>query len=97
MRCFLRGAVIRAGGDDATEHCRNCYRHNTRIEVEHTDQNGDENSPTANHENPPGEDKLATAFNPGGELINLLLEPHDLVMMVRIVHWPTTALLWALK
>src|SRR5215470_16381901 len=92
MRCFFCGAVARAGGDDATEHSRNCYRHNRWVELERTNQNGDENRSAANHEDPPGEDKLATAFNPGRELIHLFLEPHNFVAIARIVHRPTTTL-----
>src|SRR5262249_31937921 len=86
MRCFFRSAVTRPGGDDTAEHCRKCNGHNRGIELERTDQNSDENRSTANHDDPPGQDKLAAVFNPGGELINLLLKPYDLVAIVTIVH-----------
>ena len=68
------------------------YRHNRWVQLERTNQNGDENRSAANHEDPPGEDTLATAFNPGRELINLFLEPHNLVAIAGIGHRPTTTL-----
>src|SRR5262249_61147991 len=86
MRSFFRSAVTRSGGDDTTEHCRNCHGHNRGIELERTDQNGDENRDTANHDDPPSQDRLAAVFNPGGELINLLLKPSYLGALVTIVH-----------
>ena len=37
------------------------------------------------HGDPSGQDEFAAAFDPGGELINLRLESHDLVAIVAFV------------
>jgi hypothetical protein len=40
----------------------------------------------ARHGDPAGHDEFAAALDPGRQLIDLRLEPHDLVAMVAVVH-----------
>jgi hypothetical protein len=58
--------------------------------LDRADYGGDENHAAAHHGDLAGEDEFAAVFDPSGELIELRLEPHDLVAMVAVVHgWPT--------
>jgi hypothetical protein len=62
-----------------------------RIELDRADNGGDENHAAAHHGDPAGQDEFAAAFDPSDELIDLRLEPHDLVAMVAVVHGVTHA------
>src|ERR1700732_3462519 len=86
MGGFYCGAAVRARSDDAGEHRRDCDPHNRRIELDHADYGGDENHAAAHHGDLAGEDEFTAVFDPNGELIDLRLEPHDLVAMVAVVH-----------
>ena len=54
--------------------------------MDRADQHSDEGSTAAHHHNPTNHDEFAAALDPGGELIDLRLEPHNLVVMVAVVH-----------
>src|SRR6516164_10052045 len=86
MHRFIRRTAVRARSDDAAEHRRNRQGHYGRIELDRTDQHGDQNGPATDHGDPAGQDKFAAALDPGGELIDLSLKPHNLVAMVGVVH-----------
>jgi len=47
VRCFFRGAVIRARSDNAAEHRRGRDAHNRRIELNSADYHRDENCTAA--------------------------------------------------
>ena len=86
MRRFFRCTAVRACSDDAAEHRRNRQGHYGRIELDRTDQQGDQNGPAAHHGDPTNQDKFAAAFNFGGELIDLRLKQNNLIAMVAVVH-----------
>src|SRR5438270_11132400 len=86
MGGFYCGAAVRARNDDTAEHRRDRDRHNRWIELDHADYGSDENHAAAHHGDLAGEDEFAAVFDPNGELIDLGLGPHDLVVMVAVVH-----------
>jgi len=56
-----------------------------RVELDCADHHGDENDAAGRHGDPAGHDEFAAALDPGRQLIDLRLEPRDLVAMVTVV------------
>jgi hypothetical protein len=83
---FSRGAVVRAGSNDADEHPRDRNSHNQRIELNSANQYGDENHTAACDGNSPSYDKFAAALNRGLEFFNLRLQSHDFATMIVPIH-----------
>ena len=52
------------------------------------------NHGAARHGDPAGDDKFAAALDPGRQLIDLRLEPHDLVAMVAVVQGAPVSRRW---
>jgi hypothetical protein len=57
--------------------------------LDHGDQHSDEDCTAAYHGDPAGQDEFATALDPGDELIDLRLKPHNFVTMIAVVHGAT--------
>jgi hypothetical protein len=60
--------------------------HNRRIELNSSNQHGEENHAAARDGDSSGQDKFAAALDRGLELIDLHLQPHNLAMMIVPIH-----------
>jgi hypothetical protein len=86
MSCFLGGTAVGAGNDNASEYSRYRNSHNRQIEMDRTDQDGDKHYGAGGDGDPSGQGEFAATFDSVGKLIDLHLEPHDLVAIVAGVH-----------
>jgi hypothetical protein len=86
MGCFVRGAAVRSSGDNAAEYCRDSKRHNRRIELDCASHNGDENYASGRDGDLAGQNELAAALDPGGEIVYFRLKPLDLGLMITFIH-----------
>jgi hypothetical protein len=83
---FLGGTAVGACNDNATEYSRHRNSHNRQIEMDRTNQDGDKHYGSGGDGDPSGQDEFAATLDSVGESIYLLLEPHNLVVSVAVVH-----------
>jgi hypothetical protein len=83
--CFLSGTAVGARNDNATEYSRYRNSHNRQIEMDRTNQDGDKHYGSGGDGDPSGQDEFTATFDSVGKLIDLHLEPHDLVVSVAVV------------